>query len=167
MNQDRYTQRSQGLLQAAQMEAVRDGHQQLTPWHLLNTLIKDPDGLAAKLMQAANGETKTLLKKTQQELEKIPKVSGSSAGQIYLSQELALILDFAEKAAEKAGDNFVTVEMLLLALSANNPTKNAFEAARISPSKLNEAINSMRKGRKADSANAEDTFDALNRYARD
>ncbi len=170
MNQDRYTQRAQGMIQAAQMLAIREGHQQLTPFHLLKILLDDPEGLAARLCELAAGSpslAQTLLKVTEAELSKIPKISGTGSGQIYLGQEVAKVFDFAEKAADKASDKFVTVEMLLLALASLDPAKKLFEANQLNAAKINGAINSLRQGRTADTQNAEDTFDALKRYARD
>lgn len=170
MNQEKYTQRAQGMVQSAQMLAIREGHQQLSPFHLLKILLDDPEGLAAQLCKLSTGSTatsKTLHSATEEKLNQIPKISGSGSGQIYLSQEIAKVFDFAEKAAEKAGDKFVSAEMLFLALASLEPTKKIFEANQLPATKLNAAINTYRKGRTADTQNAEDTFDALKRYARD
>lgn len=167
MNQEQYTKRAQGMIQSAQMLAIREGHQQLTPFHLLKIILEDSEGLASRLLAQANANSRQLLKITEEELGKLPKVSGSSSGQVYLSQELAKVFDFAEKASTKAEDRYVTVEMLLLALVSLEPTKKICLQADAEVSKVNQAINEMRKGRKADSENAEDTFDALNRYAKD
>lgn len=167
MNQERYTKRAQGMIQSAQMLAIREGHQQLTPFHLLKIILEDSEGLASRLLAHANVNSRQLLNATEEELAKSPKVSGSTSGQVYLSQELAKIFDFAEKASTKAEDRYVTVEMLLLALASLDPTKKIFLKVGAEAGKVNQAINEMRKGRKADSENAEDSFDALNRYAKD
>lgn len=167
MNQEKYTKRAQGMIQSAQMLAIREGHQQLTPFHLLKIILEDSEGLASRLLAQANANSRQLLKTTEEELAKLPKVSGSTSGQVYLSQELAKIFDFAEQAATKAEDRYVTVEMLLLALISLDPTKKISHQAGAEVNKINQAINEMRKGRKADSENAEDSFDALNRYAKD
>lgn len=167
MNQEQYTKRAQGMIQSAQMLAIREGHQQLTPFHLLKIILEDSEGLASRLLAQANANSRQLLKAAEDELAKLPKVSGSTSGQVYLSQELAKVFDFAEKAATKAEDRYVTVEMLLLALVSLDPTKKICLQTGAEVSKVNQAINEMRKGRKADSESAEDSFDALNRYAKD
>ncbi|AIK95583.1 ATP-dependent chaperone ClpB [Candidatus Odyssella acanthamoebae] len=167
MNQDRYTQRAQGMIQSAQMMAVREGHQQLTPFHLLKVLLDDADGVAAKIVTSAGGNAKQLHQSVESELGKIPKVSGAGAAGVYLAQEAAKAFDVAEKAADKMRDQFVTAEVLFLGLCSIDPAKRLAEAAGVTASKLSEAIASFRKGRTADSQNAEDTFDALNRYAKD
>ena len=170
MNQERYTQRVQGMIQSAQMLAIREGHQQLTPLHLLKILLDDPEGLAARLCELAVGSpsiSQTLHKTTEVELGKIPTVSGSGTGQVYLNQEIVKVFDFAEKAADKASDKFVTAEMLFLGLASLDPTKKLFEANQLTATKINGAINTLRQGRTADTQNAENTFDALKRYARD
>lgn len=167
MKQELYTQRAQGMIQSAQMFAIREGHQQLTPFHLLKIILEDSEGLASRLLTQAHANSRQLLKATEEALGKLPKVSGSSSGQVYLSQELAKVFDFAEKAASKAEDRYVTVEILLLALVSLEPTQQICLQAGAEVSKVNQAIQVMRKGRKADSENAEDTFDALNRYAKD
>jgi ATP-dependent Clp protease ATP-binding subunit ClpB len=167
MNQDRYTQRAQGMIQSAQMMAVREGHQQLTPFHILKILLDDPDGVAAKMVTVAGGNAKQLHQSVEAELGKIPKVSGAGAGGIYLAQETAKAFEIAEKAADKMRDKFVTAEVLFLGLCSIEPGKRLAESTGVTASKLSEAIASFRKGRTADSQNAEDTFDALNRYAKD
>lgn len=170
MNQERYTQRVQGMIQSSQMLAIRDGHQQLTPYHLLKVLLDDPDGLASKIAHNATGSSENargLYQAVEAELSKLPKVSGSGSGQVYLSQDLVKILDFAEKAADKISDKFVSVEVLFLAFASLDPTKKIFEANQLTTVKINSAIKTLRQGRSADTQNAEDTLDALNRYARD
>ncbi|WP_022726669.1 ATP-dependent chaperone ClpB [Fodinicurvata sediminis] len=169
MDPEKYTERARGFLQAAQTLALRRGHQRLTPEHLLKTLLDDEEGLAANLMTQAGGDPRLALKHVEEALEKQPKVEGSGAGQVYLTPELARVFEQAEKLSEKAGDSFVTSERLLQALCMEKgaAAAKAFEAAGVTPQALNKAIEEMRKGRTADSASAEDSYDALKKYARD
>src|SRR6201986_1231088 len=169
MEFEKYTDRAKGFLQSAQTMALRRGHQRLTPEHLLKVLLEDAEGLCANLIRAAGGDPKAALQAVDAELDRLPKVEGSGAGQVYMSPELARVFDQAEQLAQKAGDNFVTVERLLLALAAAAGTgaAKALAAARVDPQSLNRAIEEVRKGRKADSASAEEGYDALKRYARD
>jgi ATP-dependent Clp protease ATP-binding subunit ClpB len=169
MNIEKYTERARGFIQSAQSLAVRDGHQQFSPLHLLKVLLDDSEGLAGGLIDRAGGNSRAILKATEDALNKLPKVSGSGAGQVYLSPELARAFDAAEKAAEKAGDSFVTVERLLLglALEKNSEVGGVLARGGVTPQNLNAAIESLRKGRTADSATAENAYDALKKYARD
>ena len=169
MDLEKYTERARGFVQTAQALALREGHQQLTPLHLLKVLLDDPDGLAAGLIGAAGGDAAGALGGTEAELAKLPKVEGSGAGQVYLSPDTARLFDQAEQIAKKAGDSFVTVETLLLALvlSAGTAAGTVLGQAGVTAQNLNRAIEDKRKGRKATSADAEDTYDALKKYARD
>ncbi|MBY0281069.1 MAG: ATP-dependent chaperone ClpB [Alphaproteobacteria bacterium] len=167
MNLERYTQRTQGMLQNAQMLAIREGHQQFNPLHLLKVLLDDPEGLISQIVQKANPNSSKLLGLVHQELSKLPKVSGGAAGQVYLSPDMAKVFEIAEKTADKTGDKFVSVDTLLLALIQVQPTKSLMENSGLNAKNLNESIEMLRKGRKADSATAEEGYDALNRYARD
>jgi ATP-dependent Clp protease ATP-binding subunit ClpB len=169
MNIEKYTDRAKGFIQAAQTLAVREGHQQFTPEHILKALLDDPEGMAAGLIQRAGGRPKEALMETDRALAKLPKVSGKGAGGLYLTQETAKVFEAAEKIADKAGDNFVTVERLLLALAMEKGTDSAriLGAVGVTPAGLNTAINDLRKGRTADSASAEQSYDALKKYARD
>ncbi|MDJ0934877.1 MAG: ATP-dependent chaperone ClpB [Kiloniellales bacterium] len=169
MDFETYSDRSRGFIQAAQSLALRSNHQRLTPEHLLKTLLDDKEGLAAGLIRAAGGEPANAARAIEAELAKVPKVEGAGAGQIYLSPELARLLEQAQTLAEKAGDSFVTVERLLLALTmaAGTPAAKALADAGVTPQGLNQAINDLRKGRTADSAGAEEGYDALKKYARD
>jgi ATP-dependent Clp protease ATP-binding subunit ClpB len=170
MNTERYTQRAQGMIQSSQMLALREGHQRITPEHLAKVLLDDEQGLCRQLCEkAAPGKQagQHLGSLIQEALSKQPKVSGGGAGQAYLAPEIAQVFETAEKAADKANDRFVTAETLFLALSMVEPTKNLFSKAGILPDLINQAIQALRKGHKADSASAEDAYDALNRYARD
>jgi ATP-dependent Clp protease ATP-binding subunit ClpB len=169
MNFDIYTDRARGFVQAAQSLALREGHQQFGTDHLLKVLIDDPEGLAARIIQGAGGRPGDALAAVERTLAKRSKVSGGGAGQVYLAPELARAFDQAEKLAAKAGDKFVSVERLLLALAMEPSTDagRALNEAGVNPTSLNRAIEDLRKGRTADSASAEQGFDALKRYARD
>src|SRR5699024_8699377 len=153
----KYSERSRGFLQSAQGLALRSGHQRLAPEHLLKVLIDDKEGLAGNLIRAADGDPQKALTAADLALERLPKVEGSGAGQIYLTPELARTFEQAEKLAEKAGDSFVTVERLLMALAMDSQgaAGKALADAGVTPQALNSAINSLRKGRTADSASAE------------
>src|SRR5437763_7607939 len=169
MELEKYTERSKGFIQSAQNLALRSGHQRLAPEHLAKVLLEDKEGLCANLIGAAGGNPQSVLAAVDAELNKQPRVEGSGAGQVYLSPELARIFDSAEKIAEKAGDSFVTVERLLLALTMASETAagKALAAGHVTPQNLNAAIEQVRKGRKADTASAEEGYDALRKYARD
>jgi ATP-dependent Clp protease ATP-binding subunit ClpB len=169
MNFEKYTDRSRGFVQAAQSLAQREGHQQFSPEHLLKVLLDDPEGLAAGLIDRAGGDSRAALSAVEAALAKRPKVSGGGAGQIYLDPALARVFDAAEKAGEKAGDSYVTAERLLLALAIEKASEAAkiLNSAGVTPQALNSAIESLRKGRTADSASAENAYDALKKYARD
>ncbi|MCZ8269548.1 MAG: ATP-dependent chaperone ClpB [Beijerinckiaceae bacterium] len=168
MNTEKYTERARGFLQAAQTIALREGHQQFAPEHVLKALLDDDQGLAAGLIDAAGGRSGEARRAVEAVLAKTPKVEGGSGG-LYLTPPLARVFETAEKAAEKAGDSFVTVERLLLALALEkeNAAGKALASAGVTPQKLNAAIETIRKGRKADSATAENQYDALKKYARD
>ena len=168
MDLSKFTERSRGFVQAAQTIAVREGHQKLGPEHLLKALMDDEQGLAANLIRRAGGAPERVLEAAEAALAKLPKVSGDGAGQIYLDTQTAKVLDEAEKLAKKAGDSFVAVERILTALAmVRSPAKDALDAGAVSPQKLNEAINDLRKGRTADTESAEEGYDALKKYARD
>jgi ATP-dependent Clp protease ATP-binding subunit ClpB len=169
MNFEKYTDRARGFVQSAQSMALREGHQQFAPEHLLKVLLDDPEGLAAGLIDRSGGNSRQALKAVEAALGKIPKVSGAGAGQIYLSPATARVFAAAEKAGEKAGDSFVTVERLLLALALEKDSEagKILSLAGVTPQNLNAAIEALRKGRTADSSSAENTYDALKKYARD
>jgi len=169
MEFEKYTERSRGFIQAAQGLATRETHQQLTPLHLLKVLLDDKEGLAANLIRAAGGDPRRALAATEAELGKLAKVQGSGAGQVYLAPETARLFQQAEEVADKAGDEFVTAERLLLAcvLAGGTPAGKILADAGVTAQALNQAINAVRKGRTASSATAEDSYDALKKYARD
>ncbi len=123
MNLEKYTERVRGFIQSAQSLALREGHQQFTTEHLLKVLLDDDQGLAAGLIDRAGGRSREALIQTEITLSKMPKVQGSGAGQLYLAPTTARVLDNAEKIAQKAGDSYVTVERLLLALAAEKVRK--------------------------------------------
>ncbi len=167
MNVDNYTERMRGFLQSAQSKALADGHQQFTAEHILKVLLDDEQGLAASLIDRAGGDSKAALLATEANLAKLPKVSGGNG--VYMSQPLAKVFEQAEKIAKKAGDSFVTVERFLLALAMEKAaaTSDILKKAGVTAASLNEAIETIRKGRTADTASAEEGYDALKKYARD
>ena len=162
MNQDRYTDRAKGFVQAGQTIALRENHQQFTPEHLLKALTDDAEGMAAGLIDRAGGSSRTVKQLNDVAVSKLPRVSGGSGG-IYLTPALARVFATAEKAAEKAGDSFVTVERILLALVVEKDTEagQALAKGGVTPASLNTAIEAIRKGRTADSASAEQAYDCL------
>ena len=168
MQFENYSDRARGLLQAAQGIALRESHQQFTPEHILKALIDDPEGLAANLIRAAGGDPQAALETTEAHLSKLPKVEGA-AGQLYLAPATAKVLANAEDLAKKASDTFVTAERLLTALAAASDAKTSkiLKAAGVTAQSLDAAIAAMRQGRTADSATAEQGYDALNKYAQD
>ena len=169
MNLDKFTDRAKGFLQSALTVAIRMSHQRIAPEHLLKALLEDEQGMAAGLIGAAGGDAKKALAETDAALAKIPAVSGGGAQQQPgLDNDAVRVLDQAEQVAQKAGDSFVTVERLLLALAlSNNAASKALAAAGVTANGLNEAINQLRGGRTADTASAEDRYDALKKFARD
>ncbi len=168
MNIEKYTERARGFLQSAQTLALREGHQQFAPEHVLKVLLDDSEGMAAGLIGRAGGDAKLARQLNEQALARMPKVEGGG-GQLYLQPGTARVFDAAEKAADKAGDSFVTVERLLLALVVEKDTEagKALAKAGVTAQNLNAAINALRKGRTADSASAENAYEALKKYARD
>lgn len=167
MNLEKFTERAKGFLQAAQTIAIREGHQRLTPEHLLKALMDDEEGMASNLIRRAGGAPERVVQAVDLALGKLPKVSGDAA-QVYTDQALMRVLDEASKIAKKAGDSFVPVERILMALAmVKSPAREALEGGAVNAQALNGAINDIRKGRTADSASAEDSYEALKKYARD
>jgi ATP-dependent Clp protease ATP-binding subunit ClpC len=168
LNIEKYTERARGFIQSAQQAALSAGHQQFAPVHLLKVLMDDDQGLGSGLIDRSGGDSKAVRAGVEAALKKIPVVSGDN-GQVYLSRELARTFDTAEAAAQKAGDSFVTVERMLLALVIEKDTDagKILSSAGVTASALNQAIETIRKGRTADSASAEQQYDALKKYARD
>ena len=167
MNLEKFTERSRGFIQAAQTIAMRETHQRILPEHLLKALMDDSEGLAANLISAAGGDAKAVKTAVDLAVGKIAKVSGGG-DQIYVDTQTAKVLDEAETVAKKAGDSFVPVERILTALCiVKSAAQTALKDGGVTAQALNSAINDVRKGRKADSASAEDTYEALKKYARD
>ncbi len=169
MDFEKLSDRLKGFIQSAQTIALRDGNPQITPDHLLKALLDDPEGMAAGLIGRAGGDAKQALQRTDAALAKLPKVSGSGATQPQMTPALSRVLDQAEQVATKAGDGFVTVERVLQALTMTKEGEVAdiLKESGVTPQSLNEAINDLRKGRTADNASAEQSYDALKRYTRD
>ncbi|MEO0913914.1 MAG: Clp protease N-terminal domain-containing protein, partial [Pseudomonadota bacterium] len=167
MNFEKFSERARGFVQAAQTIAMREDHQRVLPIHMLKALMDDEQGLAANLIGAAGGDAAQVRDAADAAVAAVPKVTGGD-GQIYLDTTLGKVLTEADGLAGKAGDSFVTVERVLTALAVT-PTDAAkiLKAAGVTAQNLNAAINDVRKGRTADSASAEDTFEALKKYARD
>jgi ATP-dependent Clp protease ATP-binding subunit ClpB len=168
MDLEKFTDRARSMVQAAQTQALRAGHQRIMPEHLLKALLDDEQGLATNLIAAAGGDPKAVRTGAEAALARQPKVSGGN-GQIYLDPGLARLLDEAGRIAEKAGDAYVSAERLLLALAMAKGTEAAkiLDSAGVRPQTLNGAIEDLRKGRTADTASAEEGYEALKRYARD
>ncbi|HSQ95461.1 MAG TPA: ATP-dependent chaperone ClpB [Croceibacterium sp.] len=170
MNLEKFTDRAKGFLQSAQTVAIRMNHQRITPEHLLKALLEDKEGMASGLIQRAGGNPAKAVADVDMALAKIPAVSGSGAQAAPgLDNDCVRVLDQAEQVADKAGDSFVTVERLLLALALGktNAAGQALKAAGVTPEALNTAINDLRGGREAHSASAENAYDAMKKYARD
>src|SRR6476646_3299650 len=170
MDFEKLTDRARVFLQAAQTIAVRENHQRIAPAHLLKALLDDEQGMAAGLINAAGGDAKAAQREVDMLVSKIPAVTGSGATQApALDGDTIRVLDQAEQIAKKAGDSYVTVERILLAmaLAKNSDVGNALAKAGLSPQKLNSAIDKLRGGRTADTQAAEDRYDALKKYARD
>ena len=166
MNLEKFTERSRGFIQAAQTVAMRENHQRLAPEHLLKAIMDDDQGLASNLIRRSGGEPARVVQALALSIGKLPKVTGDA--QPYMDPSLVKVLDEAEKLAKKAGDSFVPVERILMALCmVAGAAKDALVAGAVTPQKLNAAINDVRKGRTADSASAEESYDALKKYATD
>jgi ATP-dependent Clp protease ATP-binding subunit ClpB len=168
MDIQKFTERAQGFLQAASTIAIREFHQRITPEHLLKALLDDEEGAAAGLIRAAGGDPKAVAAANDAEVARQPKVSGGGAGQPQLTPELVRVLDAAQQAATRAGDEYVAQDRLLVALAdSSTPAARALKAGGVTPQALEKAVNDVRKGRKVTSPNAESNFDALKKYARD
>jgi len=167
MDLSKFTERSRGFVQAAQTIATRDSHQRMAPEHILKALMDDKEGLASNLIAASGADAAAVKQAVDIALSKIPKVTGDAA-QTYLDGATTRVLAEAEALAKKAGDSFVPVERILMALCmVKSGAKTALEAGKVTAQGLNTAINDLRKGRTADSASAEDGYDALKKYAQD
>lgn len=169
MDFDKYTEKSRSLLQQAQTLALRSGHQVLDAEHLLKVMLQDEDNQIQNLIISAGGDVPRLLRDVEVAIAKMPVVTGSGAGGIRMSSDLSKILDNSIDLATKSGDKFVTAERILQAMMSvrTSDVVGFMEGAGLNAVSLNQAINASRKGRTADSANAEGQFDALKKYARD
>ena len=169
MNFEKYTEKSQGLIQAAQALALRNSHQRFTPEHILAAMMEDREKMADKLIRVCGGDAAQVIKSSEEAIKSMPKVEGSGAGGLYATAEIAKFFSSADELAKKAGDEYVTVERMLQALSLVQgvPSAKILKDAGVTPQKLNSAINDMRKGRVASSANAEEGFEALKKYTKD
>jgi len=167
MNFEKFTDRARGFIQAAQTVAQREDHQKLAPEHMLKALLDDEQGMAGNLITKAGGDAREVRAANDAAMAKLPKVTGD-AGQVYIDSQTVKVLDEAENLATKAGDSFVPVERILTALAlVKSPAKSALEAGGVNAQSLNAAINDIRQGRTADTASAEDGYEALKKYARD
>jgi len=168
MDIQKFTERAQGFLQAAGTIAIREFHQRITPEHLLKALLDDEEGAAAGLIKSAGGDPKAALAAVQAEIARLPKVQGTGAGQPQITPELVRVLDAAQQAATRAGDEYVAQDRLLVALAASDtPAGRALKSSGLTPQALDKAVADIRKGRKVTSPNAESSFDALKKYTRD
>jgi ATP-dependent Clp protease ATP-binding subunit ClpB len=169
MDFDKFSEKLRSILQKAQTLAMRSKHQSLEPEHLLKVMLEDEDAQISRLIKNAGGNPALLKKNIEQSLAKLPSVDGPGAGGLRLSNDLAKIMDNAEQLSEKSGDKFLTSERVLQAMTLAKASEvtGHLESAGVTAQAMNSAINDLRKGRTADSAGAEDTFDSLNKYARD
>lgn len=167
MDMEKFTERSRGFLQAAQTIAICEENQRVVPEHLLKAMMDDEQGLASNLINRSGGDAARVKQAVDLAVAKLPKVSGGD-GQVYVDTSMVRVLDEATKIATKAGDSFVPAERVLMALAmVKTNAKDALEAGAVTAQNLNSAINDLRKGRTADSASAEDSYEALSKYARD
>ncbi|MEZ5757664.1 MAG: ATP-dependent chaperone ClpB [Emcibacteraceae bacterium] len=169
MDFEKFTNRTKGFIQSAQSLAIREGHQRFTPEHILKILLEDKEGLCSNLMKAAGADAGAALINVSKEVDGFPKISGDGASQLYMDTQTAKLFDSATELSKKAGDEYVTVERLLLALTLLSGSKSAdiLKKAGLTAQNLNNAINEIRKGRAANSASAEESYDALKKYSRD
>ena len=169
MNLEKFTDRAKGFLQAAQTVAIRMNHQRITPLHIAKALLEDSEGMAAGLIQRAGGRAPLAVTAIDVGLSKVPAVTGSGAQATPgLDNDAVRVLDQAEQLADKAGDSYVTVERMLTALAlSQGAAGEGLKAAGVTPQSLNTAIEQLRGGKRADSASAENTYDAMQKFARD
>ena len=169
MDFEKFTEKSRTFMQHAQTLAARSNHQSLEPEHLVRVMLDDEDGIISRLIESCGGNEARLRKDVESAIAKFPAVTGSGAGGLRISGDLSKTLDNALNLAEKSGDKFITAERILqaFAMAKSADIGGMFESANIKPEALNKAVNDMRKGRTADTATAEDNFEALSKYARD
>ncbi len=168
MNFETYTERAQSVLQAAQTAALANSNQLFLPEHILKAMLEDRDQLVVNLIRAAGGQPERVIQALDDALRAIPKVSGGQGG-LRLDQSTAKLFADAEAGAKKAGDSFITVERLMIALASlkKNKAAEALAQSGVTPSLLEAAVTQLRQGRTADSANAEECYEALKKYTRD
>ncbi|MEM6492098.1 MAG: Clp protease N-terminal domain-containing protein, partial [Pseudomonadota bacterium] len=168
MDMEKFTDRARGFINAGQSLAMREGHQRFSPEHLLKVLLDDPEGMAAQLIESAGGDAESARRDLQIELGKFPKIEGGD-GQLYLHADTAKILHAAQQLATRNDDQYITAEMLLLAMAMADRMRVGaiLKASGASPQTLNAAVKDRRRGRKANSAAAEQSFEALKKYATD
>src|ERR1700722_7484638 len=162
-----FTERARGILQAAQMEALAERHQNCIPEHLLKALLDDGEGLSARIVRDAGGDPDLLQTAAEERLERLDRVPGNGPFPVYMSSELAAVLQAAVEAARAAGDKFVTAERLLESLARQSALRPIFARAAVDPKALAEAVEQWRHGRKADAPEAEQNWEALAKYPRD
>ncbi|GGC35396.1 chaperone protein ClpB [Novosphingobium marinum] len=170
MNLEKFTDRAKGFLQSAQTVAIRMNHQRIGAEHLLKAMLEDNEGMAAGLIQRAGGNPLFAQEEVDKALARVPAVSGSGAqASPGLDNDAVRVLDQAEQIATKSGDSYVTVERLLVALALATTTAagQALKAANVTPQALEAAITELRGGRTADTASAEESYEAMKKYARD
>lgn len=169
MDFEKLTDKTRGFIQAAQTLALRSNHQSLEPEHILKVMLEDQQSVAESIITATGGDAYAIRKETDKSLASLPQVTGSGAGGLRLSTDLAKVMDNAQILAEKAGDKFVTTERVLQAMlmARKLHVSEILSEAGVNDQDLNKAINDRRKGRTADNANSEDNFEALKKYARD
>jgi ATP-dependent Clp protease ATP-binding subunit ClpB len=162
-----FTERARGILQTAQMEALAGRHQNCIPEHLLKALLDDGEGLAARIVRDAGGDPDLLKTAAEERLERLEHVPGNGPFPVYMSSELAAVLQAAVEAARAAGDKFVTAERLLESLVRQKALRSIFARAAVDPQALADAVEHWRQGRKATEASAEQNWEALAKYSRD
>ncbi len=169
MNFEKFTEKTRSYMQQAQTLAMRNAHQSLEPEHLLKVMLDDTSGVIPKLLQSMSIPPSTVKTGVEKSLSKLPSVKGPGAGQLRLSSDIVKILDNALNLSEKSGDKFVTSERILQSMIMEKKTEisETLDKSGVKDQVLNQSINDMRKGRTADNENAEDQFDALNKYAHD
>src|SRR5579859_5557249 len=162
-----FTERARGILQGAQMEALAGRHQNVLPEHLLKALLEDSEGLAARIVRDAGGDPELLKTAAEERLERLPKLPGDGPFPVYMSPELAAVLQTAVETARASGDKFVTAERLLESLAQQKALRSMFARAATDPKAMAEAVEQWRRGRKANEAQAEQNWEALAKYSRD
>lgn len=169
MNLDKYTEKLRGVIQSAQSIAIGADHQQFTPEHVLQALLEDADGLTVRLITGSGGAVSEVIEGNKAAIKAIPKVIGSGATHLQMTSQTAKLLQSAEEVAKKAGDSYVALERMLQALALATHTKagGILKKANVTEQNLELVIKELRKGRVADSPNAEDKLEALAKYAKD